>query len=94
MEAEYIAGMYAAKEVVWLRCLLSKLHQCTAKPITIHIDNQSSIALAHNSEFHDCTKHVDIWYHFLHEKVKSGEITLQYLPTNSQPADLLTKGLA
>jgi len=59
-EAEYIAGGHAAKEAVWLRQLLSDLKQNTTEPTTIHIDNQLSITLAHNPEFHDRTKHVDI----------------------------------
>jgi reverse transcriptase-like protein len=75
-EAEYIAGAHAAKEAVWLKHLLSELHQGATGPITIHVNNQYSIALAHNPEFHDCTKHVDIRYHFLCEKVESGEIAL------------------
>src|SRR5216684_2184647 len=93
MEAKYITGGHAVKEVVWLRQLLSELKQDTIEPTTIHIDNQSSIALAHNPEFHDRTKHIDIRHHFLREKTESGEILLEYLPTNEQPADLLTKGL-
>ncbi len=93
MEAKYITGGHAVKEVVWLRQLLSELKQDTIEPTTIHIDNQSSITLAHNPEFHDRTKHVDIWHHFLRKKVKDGKISLEYLPTNKQPADLLTKGL-
>src|SRR5216684_9113996 len=92
-EAKYIAGGHAAKEAVWLRRLLSELKQDTTEPTTIHIDNQSSIALAHNPEFHNRTKHVNIQHHFLREKVEDGEISLEYLPTNEQPADLLTKGL-
>src|SRR5258708_36659895 len=92
-EAEYIARGHAAKEAVWLRRLLSKLKQDTTEPTTIHINNQLSIALVHNPEFQNITKHVDIWHHFLREKVKDGEISLEYLPTNEQPADLLTKGL-
>ena len=52
------------------------------------------IAIAKNPEFHDHTKHIDIRYHFLCHKVESGKITLDYLSTNDQPADVLTKGLA
>ena len=81
------------KEAVWLRRLLSDLEQDLAEPMTIHVDNQSSIALAHNPEFHDRMKHIDIRHHFLREKVENNEISLEYLPMNEQPADLLTKGL-
>ncbi len=64
-EAEYIAGGHTAKEAVWLRRLLSELGQDMTEPTILHIDNQSSIALAHNPKFHDRTKHVDIQHHFL-----------------------------
>ena len=93
-EAEYIAGGHTAKEAVWLRRLLSELGQDMTEPTILHIDNQSSIALAHNPKFHDRTKHVDIQHHFLREKVENNELLLQYLPTNEQPANLLTKGLS
>ena len=104
-EAEYIAAAHATKEVVWLRRLLSELGQAIDIPthlhidnqsaiaIHLHIDNQSAIAIARNPEFHDRTKHSDVRYHFLQQKVDSKEILLTYLPTNDQIADVLTKGL-
>jgi len=59
-KAEYIARAHAAKEVVWLRQLLSKLGQGTRYPTTLLIDNQSAIAITKNPEFHDQTKHIDV----------------------------------
>lgn len=93
-KAEYIASAHAAKEAIWLGQLFAGLQQPSSFPIPLHIDNQSAIAIAKNPEFHDCTKHIDICYHFLRHKVKSGDITLDYVPTNNQLADVLTKGLA
>ncbi len=61
--------------------------------MTIHMDNQSSIMLVHNPKFYDQMKHIDIWHHFLREKVENNKISLEYLPMNKQPANLLTKGL-
>ena len=92
-KAEYIAAAHATKEVVWLRHLLSELGQAIDVPTHLHIDNQSAIAIAQNPEFHDRTKHSDVRYHFLQQKVDSKEILLTYLPTNDQIADALTKGL-
>ena len=93
-EAEYIAAAHATKEVVWLRRLLNELGQATKAPTHLHIDNQSAIAIARNPEFHDRTKHIDVRYHFLRQRVDDEEILLTYLPTDDQIADVLTKGLA
>ena len=59
-EAEYIATLHATKEVVWLRRLLSKLGLNINSPTVLYVDNQSTIAIAHNPEFHDHTKHIEV----------------------------------
>ena len=43
--------------------------------------------------FHARTKHIDIKYHFLREKVEEGVIELEYKPTDEMVADGLTKAL-
>jgi hypothetical protein len=92
-EAEYIAASHAAKEAVWLRRLLTELGLDLTSPTTIHVDNQSAIAIARNPEFHDRTKHIEVRYHFLRQVVDGGEVELEYVPTGDQIADALTKGL-
>jgi len=62
-EAEYIAAAHAAKEIVWLRQLISELHQSLPLPTVLHINNQSAIAITKNPEFHDCyTWTLRKWY--------------------------------
>jgi hypothetical protein len=85
--------MHTTKEVVWLRRLLIKLGLDLDSPTVLHVDNQSAIAIAHNSEFHDRTKHIEVRHHFLRHKVEGEEICLEYTPTDKQTADVLTKGL-
>jgi hypothetical protein len=92
-EFKYIAGAHAAKEATWLRQLLSNLGHGMSLPTLLHIDNQSTITITKNPEFHDRTKHIDIRYHYLRQKYESSEIALNYTPTHSQPADVLMKGL-
>jgi hypothetical protein len=92
-EAEYIAGVHAAKEAIWLRRLLSELRLPDHDPTTLRMDNQSAIAIAKNPQFHDRTKHIEVRYHFLHHKIEEEEIKLDYIPINEQVADVLTKGL-
>jgi hypothetical protein len=92
-KAEYIATMHAAKELVWLLHLLNELGQVQKSPMLLRIDNQSAMAVAKNPEFHDRTKHIEVHYHFLCQLVDKRALVLEYVPTNSQIADVLTKGL-
>nr|GEZ10061.1 putative RNA-directed DNA polymerase [Tanacetum cinerariifolium] len=42
---------------------------------------------------HLCTKHIDVRYHFIKEKVKKGIVELFFVITEYQLADLFTKAL-
>ena len=53
-------------------------------PATIYCDNLSSIQLAKNPVFHARTKHIEVHYHFVRERVLSGEVELTYVPTDRQ----------
>ena len=60
---------------------------------TLFCDNQSAIALASNPSHHRSTKHIDIRYHFIRDAIQNGVVKLQYVKTENQSADILTKGL-
>lgn len=92
-ESEYVAAASAARELIWIRKLLRGIeHQCDEATMLL-VDNQSTIKLAKNPEFHKRTKHIDIRYHYIREKCESGEIYIAYVPTEMQKADILTKVL-
>ena len=93
-EAEYIAAAHAAKEAVWLRQLLTVLSLDLTDPTTLHINNQSAIAIARNPEFHNHTKHIEVRHHFLRQLVDEGHVSPTYLPMGDQITDVLTKGLS
>jgi hypothetical protein len=93
-KAEYITTAHATKEIIWLWRLLIDLLQHITSPTSLRINNQLAIAITKNPEFHDRTKHIEVCHHFLHLKVEQQEISLDYIPTNAQPADALTKELA
>ena len=57
-------------------------------------DNQGTIALAQNPEYHARTKHIDVQYHFIRECIEMGQIRLRYCSTEDMVADALTKPLA
>ena len=78
-EVEYVVQMHAAKEGIWLRIFMKEIWGGEEKPLTISCDNQGAIALAKDSKFHVRTKHIDLWYHFIHEAVKHGKIQVKYI---------------
>ena len=92
-EAEYMAACSAAQEAIHLRRLMESLGFQQDEATTIHEDNQGCIAMSENPVQHQRTKHIDIRYHFVRERVESGDIKLTYVGTEHQLADLLTKPL-
>ncbi|KAE9063454.1 hypothetical protein PF006_g30942 [Phytophthora fragariae] len=60
----------------------------------IYEDNQGAMALAKNVGFQARTKHIDIRYHFIREKVVSNEVELEYMDTKNQLDDFMTKALS
>ena len=61
--------------------------------ITIKCDNTSTINLSKNLIQHSRTKHIDIRHHFLRDHTLNGDITLMFIDTNHQLADIFTKPL-
>ena len=92
-EAEYMAATHAAKEAVWLCRLMAELFLPPHEPTTLYGDNQSAIALAHRGQYHACTKHINIHYHFIRYIIEAGSIKLIYCPTDEQTTDVLMKAL-
>jgi hypothetical protein len=62
-------------------------------PIIIYCDNISSILLANNPIYHARTKHIEVQYHFIREKVPAKKIDLIHVSTENQVADIFTKAL-
>jgi hypothetical protein len=92
-EAEYIAASAASREAVWLRKLLSDLFRTELEPTVIHCDNQSCIKLTENPVFHDRSKHIEMRYHYIRDMIQRKVLSLQYVPTAEQTADIFTKPL-
>lgn len=92
-EAEYVAGAEATKEMVWLKRLLSELLPNQDIETTLYMDNQAAIRLVKNPEFHKRTKHIDVDYHYIREKYNEGRFSLEYIASERQLADGLTKPL-
>ena len=92
-EAEYIAAASAATQGVWLSRLLAEMLGTEAEKFKLLVDNKSAIALSHNPVHHDRSKHIDTRYHFIRECIEDGKVDVEYVGTNNQKADILTKSL-
>jgi hypothetical protein len=93
MEVEYRGVTIVACEVVWLQKLLSDLGQSVDVLIVIYCDSISSILLANNPVYHARTKHIEVHYHFIREKVLAREINLIHVSTKDQVVDIFIKAL-
>nr|GEW25202.1 hypothetical protein [Tanacetum cinerariifolium] len=61
--------------------------------IPMYCDSKAAIAISCNPVQHSRTKHIDVRYHFIKEKVKRGIVELFFVETEYQLADLFTKAL-
>jgi len=63
-------------------------------PVLIGCDNQGAIKLIARGIVRQKSKHVDVKYHHIHNEEMKGSVKFQYVTSESNPADLLTKPLA
>ncbi|XP_073041799.1 uncharacterized protein [Primulina eburnea] len=92
-EAEFRSLAHRICEVLWIKKLLLELKISESVPMKMHCDNKAAVSIAHNPVLHDRTKHVEIDKHFIKEKIDNSVIFVDYVPTNEQVADLITKGI-
>ena len=93
IELEYVATTKVYFHVVWLRRLLKDMGHNAKDPTSIFCDNNFAIQLSKHSVFHRKSKHIDTCYHFIHELVNDGKISLLFCGSKEQFADMFTKSL-
>ena len=82
----------SCREVCFIQNLLDSLgYQVTKTPL--YGDNQGSLALAKNPSDHQKSKHIEVRYFFVRQKVDEGRVQVMYVKTTDQLADVLTKAL-
>jgi hypothetical protein len=92
-EAEYKALADGTAEVIWLQYLLTDLQIPTTYAPIIWCDNLGATYLAANPVFHARTKHIEIDYHFVRDRVAKKEIQIRFISSKDQLADVFTKPL-
>ena len=61
--------------------------------MTFVCDNQAALHIASNSIFHERTKHIEVDYHFIREKIALGCMTTSFVNSSDQLAVIFTKSL-
>ena len=81
-EAEYRSLAHTTAEVTWLSSLRGELQVPMTRLPEIWCDNQSTVLMAANPVLHSRTKHIELDYHFIREKVVQGIIQVKFISGN------------
>ena len=90
-EAEYMAACAATQEAMHLRGLLKDFGIIHHGPTTLFMDNQGAIVISNDSMTSKRSKHIDIKYHYVRERIEEKDIATRYINTEDMAADCLTK---
>jgi len=92
-ESEYVAASAVAQENAYLRAVLTGFDRSPLGPTCVWEDNAACILMSENQVNRDRSRHVDVKFHFLRERVRAGEIKLYKCWGPLNVADTLTKSL-
>nr|AAK55460.1 putative gag-pol polyprotein [Oryza sativa Japonica Group]AAP54977.1 retrotransposon protein, putative, Ty1-copia subclass [Oryza sativa Japonica Group] len=93
-EAEYKALANATAEIMWIQTLLHELGIQVPKIAKVWCDNIGAKYMTANPVFHARTKHIEVDYHFVRERVARKLLQVEYISTKDQVADGFTKTLS
>ena len=90
-EAEFWGIARGLAEVLWLRKLLIEIGFPPMTACELMCDNKAAISISKNPVQHDRTKHVEVDRHFIKERLNEGSISLPFVRSEDQLANILTK---
>ena len=92
-EDEYRAMTLETCELIWRKQLLQDLRFGKDGQMMFVCDNQAALHIASNPVFHEMTKHIEVDYHFIREKIASRYMIISFVNLSNQLADIFTKSL-
>ncbi|RVW62453.1 Retrovirus-related Pol polyprotein from transposon TNT 1-94 [Vitis vinifera] len=95
MEAEFISCFEATSHGVWLKSFISGLRvmDLISRPLSIYCDNSATVFMAKNNKSGSRSKHIDIKYLAIRERVKEKKVVIEHISTELMIADPLTEGM-
>eukprot|EP00873_Tetraselmis_striata_P028816 jgi/Tetstr1/449080/TSEL_036293.t1 len=93
VDAETVSLAQAIKDGFHLKILVSEILGSPVQPLIMMEDNQGAISYATNAVISDRTKHIDVKWHFVKDHVEAGTARVNYIATDLNTADKMTKPL-
>ena len=96
MYAEFVACYEATRQVKWLKKFIPglKVVDDIYRPLKLYCDNNPTVQYARNNKSSGATKHIDIKYYVVKDKVWDHVISLEHISTEKMLVNPLTKGLS
>ena len=93
-EAELIALVLCIQEMMYVKKLIEALELQVELPMLVECDNKATVDLVHGHSTSGGTKHIDVRFMYARELKEAGIIKVQWIPTEENEADILTKNTA
>lgn len=93
-EAEYVNMSTAGRDMMWVKKLLCDMKIPMTKVPMIGTDSRNALLAAESDRVSLSTRHTDVRYKWVKERIRNGELTLKWIDTAQMKADGLTKPLA
>ncbi|GJT69722.1 zinc finger, CCHC-type containing protein [Tanacetum coccineum] len=96
MESEFVALAAAGKEAEWLRNLIHEIPiwPKPIAPISIRCDSAPTMAKAYSQIYNGKSRHLGVRHSMIRELIMNGVISIEFVRSQKNLADHLTKGLA
>jgi hypothetical protein len=92
--AELVSGTQCAQDMLFIMRVIESMGLKVKKPMILEIDNKGAVDLSHNWSISGRTRHDSVRQSFLRELNEEGIITVVWISTECNSADLFTKNLA
>ncbi|CAM8902387.1 unnamed protein product [Rhodiola kirilowii] len=96
MESEFVALAAASKEAEWLKNMIHEipLWERPISPISIHCDSAATLAKVYSHVYNGKSRHLGVRHSAVRELITHGVISVDFVKSQQNLADHLTKGLA
>ena len=95
MEVEFVSCFEASSHGVWLKSFIYgvRIVDSISRPLKLYCDNSTMVFMAKNNKSGSQSKHIDIKYLAIRERVKELKVVIEHISTELLIVDPLTKGM-